>query len=82
MEGSFRNIKDNSETIIKKVGENQYEVIAAFDPRLHFTVTRKENILTGSFQSKSVVIEYNSTFDTITNKASGNIVFICKRINK
>ena len=80
IEGRFQNINDGSETLIKKLDKDEYEISAVFNPQLHFKVIRNGNKLNGSFQGMPIVVEFNRSYDTITNKTSSKEIFIAKRI--
>lgn len=82
IEGTFENIEDKSRTIIKKINESEYEILAAFDRSLHFRAHRNGNILSGYFQGQSVKTEFNKTYDTITNTSSGKTMFIGVRVSE
>jgi hypothetical protein len=83
-EGLYEDINDNtSRTIIKKINDNKYEVMAEFDQNIRFTTTPKNNnYLVGIFRGVQTEMEFNTTFDTIYGRSSGNLIFTIVRIRK
>jgi hypothetical protein len=64
LDGAFKNNKDQTRTIVRKINEKEYHIYSEVNPALEFTAIRNGNALSGIYQGLPITLEYSRSYDT------------------